>query len=104
MDITRQKQAAAEAQLQREELAHLSRVATLSALSGSLAHELNQPLTSILSNAQAGQRFMSQEPPDLVELRAILADIVSEDRRAGEIIERLRTMLRRGEVALQPVR
>ncbi len=103
MDITRQKQAGAEAQLQREELAHLSRVATLSALSGSLAHELSQPLGSILSNAQAGQRFMSQDPPDLVELRAILADIVSADRRAGEIIERLRTMLRRGEVALQPV-
>ena len=103
MDITRQKQADAEAQLQREELAHLSRVATLSALSGSLAHELSQPLSSILSNAQAGQRFMSQDPPDLVELRAILADIVSADRRAGEIIERLRTMLRRGEVALQPV-
>ena len=75
----------------------------LSALSGSLAHELSQPLTSILSNAQAGQRFMSQDPPDLVELRAIFADIVSADRRAGEIIERLRTMLRRGEVALQPV-
>jgi PAS domain S-box-containing protein len=103
MDITRQKQAAAEAQLQREELAHLSRVAALSALSGSLAHELNQPLTSILSNAQAGQRFMSHDPPDLDELRAILADIVRADRRAGEIIWRLRTMLRRGEVALQPV-
>ena len=103
MDITRQKQADAEAQLQREELAHLSRVATLSALSGSLAHELSQPLSSILSNAQAGQRFMSQDAPDLVELRAIFADIVSADRRAGEIIERLRTMLRRGEVALQPV-
>ena len=103
MDITRQKQADAEAQLQREELAHLSRVASLSALSGSFAHELNQPLASILSNAQAGQRFMSDDPPDLAELRAILGDIVSEDRRAGEIITRLRTMLRRGEVALQPV-
>ncbi len=103
MDITRQKQAGTEAQQLREELAHLSRVAALSALSGSLAHELNQPLTSILSNAQAGQRFMSQDPPDLVELRAILADIVSEDCRAGEIIKRLRTMVRRGEVTLQPV-
>jgi PAS domain S-box-containing protein len=103
MDITRQKQAAAEAQLQREELAHLARVATLSALSGSLAHELSQPLSSILSNAQAGQRFMSQDAPDLVELRAILADIVSADHRAMEIIERLRTMMRRGKVALQPV-
>ncbi len=103
MDITRQKQADAEAQLQREELAHLSRVATLSALSGSLAHELSQPLTSILSNAQAGQRFMLQDPPAIVEIRDILADIVSEDRRAGEIIGRLRNMMRRGQVSRQPV-
>jgi len=103
MDITRQKQAATDAQLQREELAHLSRVATLSALSGSLAHELGQPLGSILNNAQAGQRFLSQDAPDLVELRAIFEDILSADRRAAEIIERLRTMLRRGEVVLQPV-
>jgi two-component system sensor kinase FixL len=78
-------------------------VATLSALSGSLAHELNQPLGSILLNAEAGQRCMAQDEPDLVELRAILADIVSADCRAADIIERLRTMLRRGEVALQAV-
>ena len=103
MDITRRKQADAAAQLQREELAHLSRVATVSALSGSLAHELSQPLGSILLNAEAGQRCMSQESPDFVELRAIFADIVSADCRAGDIIERLRTMLRRGEVALQAV-
>ena len=103
MDITRQKQADAEAQLQREELAHLSRVATVSTLSGSLAHELNQPLSSILMNAEAGQFCMSHGVPDLAELRAIFADIVSENCRAAEIIERLRTMLRRGEVALQPV-
>jgi PAS domain S-box-containing protein len=103
MDITRQKQAAAEAQLQREELAHLSRVATLSALSGSLAHELSQPLSSILFNAQAGELSMAKDPPDLTELRAIFKDIVNADGRAGEIIDRLRTMLRRGQVALQPV-
>ncbi len=103
MDITHQKQATAEAQLQREELAHLSRVATLSALSSSLAHELRQPLSSILSNAQAGQLVVSHDAPDLVQLRAILADIVSADRRAGAIIESLRTMLRRGEIARQAV-
>ncbi len=103
MDITRQKQASAEARQQREELAHLSRVSTLSALSGSLAHELSQPLTSILSNAQAAQRFASRDPPDYTELEAILADIVSADLRAGDIIEHLRTMLRRGEADLQPV-
>jgi len=103
MDITRQKQAAEEAQLQREVLAHLSRVATFSALSGSIAHELGQPLGSILNNAKAGLRSMSQDAPDLAELRDILTDIVSADRRAGAIIERWRTMLRRGEVALRPV-
>jgi two-component system, LuxR family, sensor kinase FixL len=103
MDITRQKQVAVEAQQQREELAHLSRTASLSALSGSLAHELTQPLTSILTNAQAGQRFISQDAPNLVEIRAIFADIVSADVHARSIIERLRTMLRRGHVALQPV-
>ena len=103
IDITHQKQAAAEAQLQREELAHLSRVATLSALSGSLAHELRQPLASIQLNAQAGQRFLSKDVPDLDELRAIFEDIVSADGRAEEIIARLRTLMRRGEVELQPV-
>ena len=103
IDITREKEAGAVAQLQREELAHLSRVATVSALSGSLAHELSQPLSSILINAQAGQRFMAQDPPNLVELRTIFEEIVSADSRAGDIIDRLRTMLRRGHVALQPV-
>ena len=103
MDITRQKQASADALLQREELAHLSRVSMLNALSGSLAHELSQPLCSILSNAQAAERFMSRDPPDLTEIQAILADIVSADLRAGDIIEHLRTMLRRGEAELQPV-
>jgi C4-dicarboxylate-specific signal transduction histidine kinase len=103
IDITRQKQAAAEAQLQREELAHLSRVATMSALSGSLAHELNQPLTSILANTYAGQSIVSKDAPDLAEARAIFADIDSAACRAGDIIERMRTLLRRGEVAHQPV-
>ena len=103
MDITRQKQAASDAQLLREELAHLSRVATMSALSGSLAHELSQPLSSILINAEAGQLSMATDPPDLSELRDIFADIVNADCRAGEIIDRMRTLLRRGQVALQPV-
>jgi len=103
MDITRQKKAAEEAQLQREELAHLSRVATMSALSGSMAHELHQPLTSIMVNTHAGQSIASHERPDLAELRATFQDIESSTTRAGEIIERMRTLLRRGQVALQPV-
>ncbi len=103
MDITRQKKVAEDAQLQREELAHLSRVATMSALSGSLAHELHQPLTSIMVNTHAGQSIAGHEMPDLAEVRATFADIESSTTRAGEIIERMRTLLRRGVVALQPV-
>jgi C4-dicarboxylate-specific signal transduction histidine kinase len=64
---------------------------------------LSQPIGSILNNALAGQQVMSNDAPNVVEVRAILTDIVSEDRRAGEIIESMRTMLRRGQVALQPV-
>jgi C4-dicarboxylate-specific signal transduction histidine kinase len=70
-------------------------------LSGSLAHELNQPLTSILSNAQAAQRFLSGNGSDLEEVREILADIVAEDKRAGEVIQRLRLFLKKGEVQQQ---
>lgn len=103
IDVTRQKQVAAEAELQREELAHLSRVATMSALSGSLAHELNQPLTSILANTYAGKTIASQQAPDLAEIRAIFADVDSAAGRAGDIIERMRTLLRRGHVALQSI-
>jgi signal transduction histidine kinase len=61
-----------------------------------LLHELNQPLTAILSNAQAGQRFLASRTPDLEELRNILADIVAEDQRAVGIIRRLAEALRAG--------
>jgi C4-dicarboxylate-specific signal transduction histidine kinase len=102
-DITQQKQAELEARELRDNLTHLTRVNTLSALSGSLAHELNQPLGIILTNAQAAQDLLLQEPPDLAEVQAILADIVTADRRAGEVIERLRSLLKRGQVFLQPL-
>jgi len=104
VDITDQKQAERELQERQGELAHLSRVAALSELSGSLAHELNQPLAIILSNAQAAQRLLAQAPPDLAEVRDILGDIVSEDRRAGDVIKRLRAILKRGEPKRSPLR
>ena len=102
-DITARKQAELEAREQRLELAHLTRVATLGELSGAMAHELSQPLTAILSNAQAAQRLMARPEPDLIEIRSILADIVDDDRRAGEVIERLRAMLRKDEPQFLPV-
>lgn len=79
---------------QRDVLAHFARVGTLSELSGSLAHELNQPLAAILSNAQASARFLDRPVPDLAEVREGLAQIIDSDKRAGEIIRRLRAMLR----------
>ena len=101
VDITERKQAELEFAEQRNEVAHLSRISTVNELSGSLAHELNQPLAIILSNAQAAQRFLAQQPPDLAEVQDILADIVSEDQRAGEVIKRLRAILKPGETHLQ---
>ena len=78
LDVTERRQNERTAARQRDEIAHLSRVAALGELSGSLAHEINQPLMGILSNAQAAQRFLAQDPPDLAEVRDILADIVTE--------------------------
>jgi len=103
VDITERKRAELEAQELRGNLTHLTRVNTLSALSGSLAHELNQPLGIILSNAQAAQELLLQQPPDVAEVQAILTDIVAADRRAGEVIDRLRALLKRGQVSLQPL-
>lgn len=94
VDISARLRMERESALQREELAHLSRVALLAELSGSLAHELNQPLTAILSNAQAGIRFLNHSPPDLEEVRISLSTIVESDKHAGEVIRRLRAMLR----------
>ncbi len=97
------KRSEQEAAQHRAELAHLTRVNTLSELSGSLAHELNQPLGIILSNAQAAQDIVAQMPEGAAELGEILADIVAADRRAGEVIQRLRTLLKRGESEMLPL-
>lgn len=98
IDITARKQAEAEALQQRTELAHLSRVTMLGELSSSLAHELNQPLGAILRNTEAAELFLEDPSPDLEELRAILADIRSDDQRAGAVIERMRSLLKKREV------
>jgi two-component system, LuxR family, sensor kinase FixL len=98
IDISERKQAELEAARRRNEMAHLSRVTTLGELSGSLAHELNLPLGAILSNAQAAQRILAKGDADFPEMREILNDIVSEDKRAAEVIRRLRLWLKKGEV------
>jgi two-component system sensor kinase FixL len=98
IDISERRLNERRAATQRDEIAHLSRVAMLGELSGSLAHELNQPLAAILSNAQAAQRLLARDPPQIQAVTEILADIVTSDRRAGAVIERLRSMLRKEDV------
>jgi two-component system, LuxR family, sensor kinase FixL len=94
-DVTEQKKAEAEAEELRRELTHIGRVTALGQLTTSLAHELSQPLGAILRNAEAAELLLDRRPTDLVELRAILADIHRDDRRAGEVIDRLRALLQR---------
>jgi len=95
--------AALESSAQREQLTHLSRVAMLGDMSGGLAHELNQPLTAILSNAQAAQHLLANKATDDAELGEILRDIIAADQRAGEVIQRLRAMFRRGDTHFEPL-
>jgi PAS domain S-box-containing protein len=103
VDITQRKQAEAEAQRQRAELAHVARVSTMGELAASVAHELNQPLGAILANAEAADLFINQNPPALDEVRAILIDIRKDDERASEVIRRMRALLRKRELDRQPL-
>jgi two-component system, LuxR family, sensor kinase FixL len=100
-DISERLRSEQEIALQRDEVAHLSRVAILGEISGSLAHELNQPLTSILSNAQAALRFLEHSPANIGEVRESLVQIVDSDKRASEVIRRLRAMLRKERIEFQ---
>lgn len=95
IDITERKQGELEIAQQRNELAHVGRVSTMGQLASALAHELNQPLGAILRNAEAAELFLQSDPPDLEEVRAILADIRKDDQRAGEVIDRMRALLKR---------
>jgi two-component system, LuxR family, sensor kinase FixL len=102
-DITHRKQAEIDVHAHRNEVAHLLRVASLGELSSALAHELSQPLTAILANAQAAQLMLPQGGRDLGEVRDILGDIIADDKRAGEIIGRLRTLTKKGQFQVGPL-
>src|SRR5439155_26728268 len=101
-DVTERKHAEMDTQRSRQELAHFTRVSTMGELTASLAHELSQPLSGILTNAQAAQRLLRMPSPDLVELRDVLADIVDDDKRAADVIQRLRDLLRKSELSRKP--
>jgi two-component system sensor kinase FixL len=97
IDITRRKQAEIEAQTHRNDVAHLLRVASLGELSSALAHELKQPLSAILSNAQSAELSLARGIVDLETIREILHDIVKDDERASEVIDRLHSLLKKNE-------
>ena len=103
IDITERKQAEAEARKHREELAHISRVAVMGEIAGSLAHELNQPLTGIVNNASAGRRFIAKGRGDLPKLDSLFEAVVEDGRRAGGIIRAIRGMVHKGKQVLGPV-
>jgi signal transduction histidine kinase len=102
-DVTARRQAEASAQRHLGQIAHLDRVAGMGELASSLAHELNQPLSGILANAQAAKRLLAGPKPDLEEIVACLTDIVSDDKRASEVIRRMRRLLKRTDMVSVPL-
>ena len=94
------RHAEAEILRQRTELAHVARISTMGQLASALTHELNQPLGAILRNAEAAEIFLQASQPNLEELRAILADIRRDDKRAVNVIGRLRGLYKRRNLAM----
>lgn len=97
-NLLSRRQAELELQRLRQDLGRINRVATVGELTASLAHELHQPLAAILSNAQAAQNVLKADRVDLAEIRAILKDIVEDDKRAGAVIHRVHALLRKDSV------
>ncbi|OGJ87732.1 MAG: hypothetical protein A2268_02435 [Candidatus Raymondbacteria bacterium RifOxyA12_full_50_37] len=102
-DITEQKQTDTERLKQHEALLHMGRSAAMNELATSLAHEINQPLAAILSNAQSILRFLDAEKPDMDEVRDALKDIMDDNRRISAVIKELRNYLKKGEIKREPL-
>ncbi|HEV2694193.1 MAG TPA: ABC transporter substrate binding protein, partial [Verrucomicrobiae bacterium] len=98
--LRHRRRAEAEILRQRSELAHVARVSTMGQLASALTHELNQPLGAILRNAEAAEIFLKAAQPDLEEVRAILADIRRDDKRAVNVIARMRSLYKRQNLTL----
>jgi len=95
LDVSAQKQAALQVQVQREEMAHRNRVALMGEMTASFAHELNQPLTAIANNASAARRFLERGNIDVGLLRELLQSMVADSQRAGEVMRGIRSLVRK---------
>ena len=102
-DITEKKQEEENTHLLREQLAHTMRVGTLGELTAAMAHEINQPLTAIMNNTLAGLRFLQSLNPDIEEIKEIFKDILSDNKRASEIIKKLRDLMKKRITDLEEV-
>ena len=103
IDVSAQKQSDLQLQIQREELAHLNRVALMGEMTASVAHELNQPLTAIANNASAARRFLERGNIDPVLLQQLLQDMVADSQRAGEVIRGIRALVRKDKGVVRSV-
>lgn len=102
-DITERKRSRQALQLAQEELERVARVTIMGELTASIAHEINQPLTSIVTNANACSRMLGAKSPDMKEIAAAVADIVEAATHASEVISGIRTLLKKGILEREPV-
>jgi PAS domain S-box-containing protein len=103
LDLRERKQAEVALQKAQADLVHVTRVLMMGDLATSLAHEINQPLAAVLYNAQAAQRFLAHDTPDLPAVREALTDIIEDDKRAVDVLQRLRSLLRKSPLEFLPV-
>jgi PAS domain S-box-containing protein len=94
-DLTEQMLASEKLRDARMQLAHANRVATVGELTASIAHEVNQPIGALVTNAHAALRMLSAEPPDLNQTREALGDIIKDGRRVSEVIDRIRALVKK---------
>jgi PAS domain S-box-containing protein len=103
IDVTELRRAEEARQDAQNKLSHANRIATMGQLTASIAHEVNQPITGVVTNAQAALRFLAMQPVDLNEVRQSLDDIVKEGNRAGEIVAGIRALINKTPPRNQPV-
>jgi C4-dicarboxylate-specific signal transduction histidine kinase len=103
MDVSAAKRAEQELRQVQAELAHVTRVTTLGELTASIAHEVNQPITGVVTNATVALRWLGAQPPNLDEVREALGRIVKDGGRAGDVIHRIRALIKKAPPRMAPL-